>query len=120
MADNETNKRSECLRFIQLMKDQSYHSGIKRSPYEAMFGSAAKVGLASSRVPKEIIPSISSEDDLRSVIEEIESRGTSSVTNTWDFNEVVDALTAEEIEEAFVAATEQRYTELLNSNEVLF
>ena len=78
---------------FQLMKNQSYHSGIKHSPYEAMFGSIAKIGLASSRIPKEIIPSINSEDDLRNVIEEIESRGTSRVTNTWDVNEVVDAPT---------------------------
>jgi len=48
MADNQTNKWSEGVRFVQFMKNRAYHSAIKRSPYEAMFGCPAKVGLSSS------------------------------------------------------------------------
>ena len=45
MSDNETTEWSIGLLFVQFMKNRSYHSGIKRSPYEAMFGQPAKVGL---------------------------------------------------------------------------
>ena len=53
------------LRFVKLIKNQSYHSGIKQTPYEAMFGTPAKVGLGSSHIPKELFTSIDSEDDHR-------------------------------------------------------
>ncbi|XP_060855206.1 KRAB-A domain-containing protein 2-like [Metopolophium dirhodum] len=45
MQDNNTNKWSEGLRFVQFMKNKAYHSGIKRSPYNAMFGTDPKTGL---------------------------------------------------------------------------
>jgi transposase InsO family protein len=37
LKDNETTKWSEGLRFVQFMKNRSFHSGIRRSPYEAVF-----------------------------------------------------------------------------------
>ena len=92
------------MRFIQLTKNQTYHSGIKRSPYEAIFGTPTKIGLSSSRIPKELLPSINSEEELKNTIEEMENSGTSRVTNAWDDNDVVDVSTEEEIEEAFAAA----------------
>jgi hypothetical protein len=45
MQTNNTRHWAEGLRLIQFMKDRSYHQGIKQSPYEAMFGCKAKVGL---------------------------------------------------------------------------
>jgi hypothetical protein len=33
------------IKFVQFQKNHSYHSGIKRTPYKAMFGVEAKVGL---------------------------------------------------------------------------
>lgn len=38
LEDNQTKKWSEGLRFVQLQKNRSYHSGIKQTPYEALFG----------------------------------------------------------------------------------
>uniref|UniRef100_A0A8C5Q829 Integrase catalytic domain-containing protein n=1 Tax=Leptobrachium leishanense TaxID=445787 RepID=A0A8C5Q829_9ANUR len=63
MADNQTNKWSEGVRFVQFMKNRAYHSAIQRSPYEAMFGCAAKVGL-SSIIPQSVLHSINTEEDL--------------------------------------------------------
>jgi len=46
------------------MKNRAYHSVIKRSPYEAMFGCSAKVGLSSSIIPQNVLHSINAEEDL--------------------------------------------------------
>jgi len=64
MADNQTNKWSEGVRFVQFMKNRAYYSAIKRSPYEAMFGCSAKVGLSSSIIPQNVLYSINTEEDL--------------------------------------------------------
>lgn len=45
LETNKTTNWSEGLKFIQFMKNRAYHSGIERTPYEAMFGCKAKVGL---------------------------------------------------------------------------
>lgn len=55
MRDKNTSKWSECLRFIQLMKNRAYHKGINRSPYEALFGCKMKVGLDTSFLPPNIL-----------------------------------------------------------------
>ena len=48
MGDNDTNDWSVSITFVQFQKNSSYHSGIQRSPYAAMFGCEATVGLTSS------------------------------------------------------------------------
>ena len=40
------------------------HNGLKRSPYEAMFGCAPKDGLSSTPIPNEI-PVLQEEEDLQ-------------------------------------------------------
>ncbi|CAC5388944.1 unnamed protein product [Mytilus coruscus] len=45
-------------------KNNSHHSGINRSPYKAMFGCDAKIGLSSSSLPQEILGSLQTEEDL--------------------------------------------------------
>lgn len=42
LESNKTTKWSEGVRFIQFMKNRAHHSGINRSPYEAMFGCKTK------------------------------------------------------------------------------
>ncbi|GFN78384.1 integrase core domain protein [Plakobranchus ocellatus] len=37
---------------VQLMKNRAFHSGIKRTPYEALFGCKAKVGITKSYLPE--------------------------------------------------------------------
>ncbi|XP_045447725.1 uncharacterized protein LOC123656048 [Melitaea cinxia] len=53
MKDNVSTKWSEGLRYIQFMKNRAYQSGIKQSPYKALFGIEPR-----------------NEDDLRKVIED--------------------------------------------------
>ena len=43
MNDNDTNDWSVGIKFVQFYKNSSLHSGIKRTPYSAMFGCEAKV-----------------------------------------------------------------------------
>ena len=42
----------------------AFHSGIKTTPYEAMFGSKPKVGLSSTSLPQEVIDRLETEEDL--------------------------------------------------------
>ena len=44
--------------------NRRFHEDIKRSPYEAMFGSPAKVGLATSKLPNDILNVIEKEEEL--------------------------------------------------------
>ncbi|XP_037773567.1 KRAB-A domain-containing protein 2-like [Penaeus monodon] len=52
------------IKFVQFQKN----SGIRRSPYAAMFGCEAKVGLTSSSLPDEVIQRMQCEDDLLAVL----------------------------------------------------
>ena len=63
MSENNTQDWSVGLRFVPNMKNSAYHSGIKHTPYKAMFGSDPKVGLISS-LPSEVLARIQREDDL--------------------------------------------------------
>ena len=64
MADNETQDWATGIKFVQFQKNSAHHSGIKCSPYSAMFGCEARVGLTSSALPTEVIHRMESEDDL--------------------------------------------------------
>eukprot|EP00102_Acyrthosiphon_pisum_P027906 XP_016665116.1 PREDICTED: KRAB-A domain-containing protein 2-like [Acyrthosiphon pisum] len=63
MQTNSVKSWKEGLRFVQLMKNKALHSGIQRSPYEAMFGTDMRVGLT-THFPSESVDKINSEDDL--------------------------------------------------------
>ena len=73
MVDNETKNWSQGLRFCQFQKNTSLHSAIKQSPFEAMFGHVAKIGLSSSNLPNSVIESINSEEDLLQILKNDES-----------------------------------------------
>ena len=62
--DNNSTNWPMGLRFVQFQKNSSYHSGIKQSPYKALFGTEVKVGLRSNTYPTEILKRMVSEDDL--------------------------------------------------------
>jgi len=46
------------------MKNEAYHEGTKRSPYEAMFGVPMKLGIANSVLPRNLTINITTEEDL--------------------------------------------------------
>ncbi|XP_025267611.1 KRAB-A domain-containing protein 2-like [Camponotus floridanus] len=73
MADNNTEKWSEGLRFIQSKKNQALHSVIKTSPYEAMFGSAQKIGLADSSLSSDMYSSIETEEELEQLLSSVKN-----------------------------------------------
>lgn len=71
LLENKTEHWSQGLRFIQFMKNTSLHCGIKRSPYEAIFGNKPKIGLKTSNIPLEVTDSVTTEEDLGNVINSI-------------------------------------------------
>jgi hypothetical protein len=64
MRENNNKSWNIGLKFVQFKKNNSHHTGINRSPYKAMFGCDAKVGLASSSLPHDILSALQSEEDL--------------------------------------------------------
>ncbi|KAK6186726.1 hypothetical protein SNE40_006006 [Patella caerulea] len=68
LSDNNTTEWTVGLKFVQFQKNSSYHSGIKRTPFAALLGSDAKVGLTTSRLPAEIISRLQTEEDLLNTI----------------------------------------------------
>ncbi|XP_061724387.1 uncharacterized protein LOC133530493 [Cydia pomonella] len=71
MHDNKSTNRSNGLKFVQFMKNRAFHSGIKQSPYQAMFGTKPKVGLTTSKFPLEIINGLNNEEELQLAITEL-------------------------------------------------
>lgn len=69
MNDKNTTKWTEVLPFVQFAKNTAYHQGIQQMPYEAMFGSIAKRGLATSPLPREQIKDIESEEQLEQIVQ---------------------------------------------------
>ena len=65
MRDNNTTNWSTGIKFVQFQKNRRDHEGIKRSPYEAMFGCAPKVGLSTTPIPNEILDVLQREEDLQ-------------------------------------------------------
>jgi hypothetical protein len=47
------------------MKNRVLHSGIKMSPYEALFGWKVKIGLSTSKLLKEVIDNLENEEQLQ-------------------------------------------------------
>ncbi|XP_063594380.1 KRAB-A domain-containing protein 2-like [Penaeus indicus] len=68
MGDNNTTDWSIGIKFVQFQKNSSLHAGIRRSPYAAMYGCEAKVGLTSSLLSDEVIQRMQCEDGLLAVL----------------------------------------------------
>ncbi|KFM80359.1 KRAB-A domain-containing protein 2, partial [Stegodyphus mimosarum] len=68
MQDNQSTSWSNGLKFTQFMKNRAFYSGIKRSPYEAMFGCAARVGLSTTAIPKKALNLLVDEDQLQNTL----------------------------------------------------
>jgi len=64
MSDNNMKSWSEGHRFIQSKKNQALHSGIKINPYEAMFGTAQRIGLGDSPLTEDMYSSTETEEEL--------------------------------------------------------
>jgi len=64
VSDNNTKTGSEGLRFIPSKKSQTLHSGIKTSPYEAVLGTAQRIGLGDSPLTEDLYSSTETEEEL--------------------------------------------------------
>ncbi|XP_055932081.1 KRAB-A domain-containing protein 2-like [Argiope bruennichi] len=73
MKDNKTTKQSYGLRFVEFMKSRALHSGIKQSPYKAMFGIEPRVGMTTSTLPSDI-KTIEDEDELQKIFEDMNAQ----------------------------------------------
>lgn len=80
MQDNNTTNWSKGLAFVQFMKNRAFHSGIKQSPYRALFGMEPRVGLATSRLPSEVIEKLNDEDELQKVMDQLNAETQESVS----------------------------------------
>ena len=66
MADHASTRWSQSLRFVQFMKNRSFHADIQRSLYEAMFGCHPKVGLD---LPEVVLKTLRTEEELKEAFE---------------------------------------------------
>ena len=64
LGDNHSKDWPNDLRFVQFQKNSSYHSGIKQSPYMALFGTELRIGLRSNTLPLEVLKYMESEEQL--------------------------------------------------------
>ena len=61
--------------FVNFKKNNSFHLGIKQTPFEVMFGRKAKLGLASSSLPKDIAQRLNTQEDLENALNSSEFVG---------------------------------------------
>ena len=70
LGDNDSANWTLGLKFVQFQKNYSFHSGIRCSPFSALFGSDSNVlGLSSSNLPNEILERMDSEADLMAAVQ---------------------------------------------------
>ena len=68
LADKDTDEWVTGIKFVQFQKNSAHHSGIKRSPYSALFCEEVRVGLTTSLMPQEVLSKLDSKEDLLDVI----------------------------------------------------
>jgi len=84
LADNDTTDWTVGIKFEQFQKNLAHHSGINCSPYSAMFGCEAKIGLISSALPTEVIATMQNEDDLVAALTSSSSQNSTAEVATDD------------------------------------
>ncbi|KAI6660053.1 KRAB-A domain-containing protein 2-like [Oopsacas minuta] len=82
LGDNDSTDWPTGLRFVQFQKNSGYRSGIKQSPFKALFGRDAQVGLRSASLPSEILERLVSEDDLMAAYQQSDPSQVSSGNQT--------------------------------------
>ncbi|XP_043471751.1 KRAB-A domain-containing protein 2-like [Leptopilina heterotoma] len=81
MEENHSKDWPNALDIVQFRKNRSFHAGIGRSPFEAMFGCSAQVGLLSIGIPHSEINNINTEEDIDRICKEnAENQNKTSVT----------------------------------------
>lgn len=81
MKTNSTTAWAKGLWDVQFSKNRALHHGIRRSPYEAMFGEQPRVGLSSSFLPNDLLETLETEEDLEKALNEFSVRSHQCVQN---------------------------------------
>ncbi|XP_064113585.1 uncharacterized protein LOC135220244 [Macrobrachium nipponense] len=68
VKDNNTTQWSQGHRFVQWQKNTLFHSGIGRTPYEAMYGEKARLGISAANIPEEIMNDMEIEEQLAAAL----------------------------------------------------
>ena len=107
MQENKTTNWAQGLPIIQYQKNTRFHSGIGRSPYEAVYGKKPKCGLQSLNLPQSIIDQVNSEEDLLNILETNENE-----------NESVHVDKAMDNDETFVTMSETEVNNFAVNNNI--
>lgn len=83
MEANNSKSWLEGLRFVQLMKNKTFHNGIKRSPYQAMFGNEINIGLSSSLLPTGSVSKLTSEEELEEILQHVSNYEQDNLSDTF-------------------------------------
>ena len=74
MDENKSRRWSIGCSFVQFQKNTALNSGIKTSPYEALFGQPAQIGLSTfATIPKNIRDTIETEEKLIELLKDNET-----------------------------------------------
>lgn len=93
MSDQNSQDWSVGIKFVQFQKNAAYHSGIKCSPYSALLGCEARVGLTSSSLPTEVVSTLETEEDLKALL--VDKCESESIESTDTENDSVTATDTE-------------------------
>jgi hypothetical protein len=92
MRDNKSKKWPLGCYMVQSQKNNRYHSGIKMTPYVALFGQKPRVGLNNLPVGVTILNSLDSEDDLMRALSTDEQTVQGQINSSYfETNETSDS-----------------------------
>lgn len=104
MLEGKEARWSEALHYVQFTKNNSYHTTIKQTPFEALFGHKCGQGVKSLNLPPEIADTLNDEEDLANLIriqntadeETTEDAPEADVSTTSHDDTAMDASSADE------------------------
>ncbi|CAF0896346.1 unnamed protein product [Brachionus calyciflorus] len=67
MRDNNSTRWSFGLKFVQISKNNSYHSTIQCTPYYVTLGRIVKLGLSGCNILRELLDKLSTEEDIEKI-----------------------------------------------------
>lgn len=73
MQSHHSHHWAESLHFMQMIRNQAFDVSLQQSPYEAMFGCKAKLGLYSSQLPQETMAVLQTKEELEIAEEQLEN-----------------------------------------------
>ena len=107
LSDNNSKDWTTGIKFVEFHKNSVHHTGIKCSPYSAMFGSEARIGLTSSSLPNELMSTIESEADVFAVFEDIAEAEDITTQSSCDMDSI-DSRIAQITQRRHEASTDKK------------